>query len=116
MSTHAAFFVETGEGVVGTYVHYDGYPSHMLHPLMRLTPHEVNYHIVVAAPRGGYRIFDEDPIKREMVEGAWLGGAEVYTDTDDVPAYCHHIYLKHQDGSVSHREHGDIEWQETCKL
>jgi len=114
VSTHAAFFVETGEGVLGTYVHFDGYPSHMLHPLMRLTPQEVNYHIVSAAHRGGYTTFDENPAKREMQY--MENGSEVYTDTDDVPTYCHHIYLKHQDGSVSHRERGDIEWQETCKL
>ena len=100
MSTHAAIFVETNKTDIGTYVHYDGYPSHMLHPLMRMAPEEVQCHILIAAPRGGYSCYGELPCDRQVSHGD--NGPEVYTDRDIVPAYCHHVYLKHQDGSVSH--------------
>lgn len=110
MSTHAAIFVEASKTIdIGTYVHYDGYPGHMLHPLMRMAPEEVQCHILIAAPRGGYSCYGERSCEREVSHGD--NGPEVYTDRDIVPAYCHHIYLKHQDGSVSYRGFDTPNWE-----
>jgi hypothetical protein len=105
MGTRSNVYVETEPGTyVGTYCHYDGYPSHMLPTLTAIDNNVLLTHILLAAPQGGFRILQthgteylDDYVNPCVLENP---AAE-----DLGPEY---VYIKCHDGSVKWRDtYGD---------
>ena len=97
MGTHAQIGVRHCDGSInGTYVHYDGYPGHMIQAIkkfiQRFTTSGLTVAILRASQTGGYRFFsddgdltdnlldDNDPSKitAETWEDDWYGASHMY--------------------------------------
>ena len=105
MGTRSNVYVETEPGTyVGTYCHYDGYPSHMFPTLMAIDNDLLLAHILIAAPQGGFRILSEG--KTEYLDDySYPSMLSSPSQPDMGPEY---IYIKCYDGSVKWRDtYGD---------
>jgi len=97
MGTHAQIGIRHRDGSInGTYVHYDGYPDHMVPAIekfiQRFTTSGLTIAILRASQTGGYRFFaadgdltdnlldDNDPSKitAETWEDDWYGASHMY--------------------------------------
>ena len=105
MGTRSNVYVETEPGeYLGTYCHYDGYPSHMFPTLTRMDREKLHGHILIAMTRGGFRILD---------------GPETEYIDDTIPAIMtnpamedwgpDYVYIKRLDGKVQWRPTHDEE-------
>ena len=105
MGTRANIYVETEPGeYLGTYCHYDGYPSHMFPVLTRMDHDRLLGHVLIAMTRGGVRIIKDifteylnDTVPAVMTNPAM---------EDWGPDY---VYIKRLDGKVQWRPTYDEE-------
>jgi len=83
MSTHSVLGVKQADGeIVGCYVHYDGYPSHMLDAIKDYIKNhstsELSALIEKAQESGGMRCFHSPSFESESRETALLDDNEPY--------------------------------------
>ena len=105
MGTRSNVYVETEPGTyVGTYCHYDGYPSHMFPTLSAIDKDLLLTHVLLAAPQGGFRIIKTHGTEY-LDDYANPCVLENPAFEDLGPEY---IYIKCHDGSVKWRDtYGD---------
>ena len=103
MATRSNIYVETRPGTyLGTYCHYDGYPSHVFPTLLAMSKDELLGHILMSMARGGIRI----------IEGQ--GATEYLDDTSCDPVVmtnpstsdwgAEYVYIKCYNGDVKWRD------------
>ena len=105
MGTRSNVYVETEPGTyLGTYCHYDGYPSHMFPALTDMGRDKLLGHILIAMTRGGFRILD-GPLTEYIddTEPAIMTNPAM---EDWGPDY---VYIKRLDGKVQWRPTYDEE-------
>jgi hypothetical protein len=99
MGTRSNVYVETEPGTyLGTYCHYDGYPSHMFPTLTDMDHDRLLGHILIAMTRGGFRTLDGPATE-------YIDDTETVIMTDPAmedwgPDY---VYIKRLDGKVQWR-------------
>lgn len=105
MGTRSNVYVETEPGTyIGTYCHYDGYPSHMFPTLAAINKDVLLTHILLAAPQGGLRILKTHGTEY-LDDYAYPCMLQNPSIEDLGPEY---IYIKCLDGSVKWRDtYGD---------
>ena len=110
MGTRSNVYVETDPGTyLGTYCHYDGYPSHMFPTLRDISNDKLLSHVLVAMTRGGFRILHSD-------EGTeYLDGEHtcIMTDPHMEDWGPDFIWIKCHDGSVKWRDSAESKWNFT---
>ena len=101
MGTRSNVYVETEPGTyVGTYCHYDGYPSHMFPTLTAIDNDVLLTHILLAAPQGGFRIIKTHGTEY-LDDYTYPCGLQNPSMEDLGPEY---VYIKCFDGSVKWRD------------
>jgi len=104
MGTRSNVYVETEPGTyLGTYCHYDGYPSHMFPTLEQMSHDKLFTHILIAMTRGGFRIIDSDSTE-------YLDDTVSCVITNPAMTHCgpDFVYIKRLDGKVQWRYAGDV--------
>ena len=110
MGTRSNIYVETEPGTyLGTYCHYDGYPSHMFPALTDMDHDRLLGHILIAMTRGGFRVIEG--YVNEEISTEYLDDTETVIMTDPAmedwgPDY---VYIKRLDGKVQWRSTYDEE-------
>jgi len=111
MGTSSRIYVETEPGdFIGTYCHYDGYPSHMHGTLERMSSDELTGFILQAIPQGGFRSLD-------IGEVEYLGDSRIaiHTNPYDDNMGPNYIYIKLLDGCVRWRSSCESYWNEEAR-
>ena len=101
MSTHATIGYETsGGGYVGVYCHFDGYPTHILPQLEKMTYFDVSAEVERGLIEGGIRCLRRyeaetyNDLRRETSNrSSWLNTNWEYKDAQ-------YMYRKNIDGTV----------------
>ncbi len=109
MGTRSNIYVETEPGTyIGTYCHYDGYPSHMF-PTLEAIDHDLMLaHILIGMTRGGLRTLHYTADKTTYLSDTTSCILTNPHMEDWGPDY---IYIKCHDGSVRWRSSGfDTGW------
>ena len=101
MGTRSNVYVETEPGTyLGTYCHYDGYPSNMFPVLSEIDSETLLTHILIAAPQGGFRVLG--------IEGTEYLGDYSYPCVLQNPSMVdmgpEYVYIKRLDGRVQWRD------------
>jgi len=110
MGTRSNVYVETEPGTyVGTYCHYDGYPSHMFPTLTAIDKDILLTHVLIAAPQGGFRILQERGTEY-LSDYSNPCVLENPADEDWGPDY---VYIKCYDGGVKWRNTFDGCWRKS---
>tara|TARA_R110002020_G_scaffold98887_4_gene235139 strand:- start:130 stop:474 length:345 start_codon:yes stop_codon:yes gene_type:complete len=100
MGTRSNIYIETEPGkYVGTYCHYDGYPDHMLPTLQAFDSDTLLAHVLLAAPRGGFR-----SLMSEGTEYLDDHAACILQDPLDEDYGPDYVYVKCHDGAVKWRD------------
>ena len=119
MGTRSNIYVETEPGTyLGTYCHFDGYPSYMLPILKDMTNDKLTGCILTAIPRGGFRVLDERLDKIDYLNDNFIC---ILTDPCEEDMGPDFVYIKQFNGSIKYRStrpHEDwkmITWPFTSK-
>jgi len=114
MGTRSNVYVETEPGTfLGTYCHYDGYPSHMYPTLGLIDNDKLTAQILIAAPQGGFRILHATDATEYIGDHAHTRLLENPHMEDLGPDY---VYIKCLDGTVKWRptyDEEDLGWRFT---
>ena len=109
MGTRSNIYIETEHGTyIGTYCHYDGYPSHMFPTLTKIGHDDLLVHILIGISQGGLRgIYPH-------AETEYLGDfsspcilTNPHMDCGWGPEF---IYIKRYDGKVMWRHPFETQW------
>ena len=101
MGTRSNIYVETEPGTyLGTYCHFDGYPSYMVPILKDLTSDELTGCILLAIPRGGFRVLDEEIDKIDYLNDNCICVLTNPCEEDMGPDF---VYIKQFDGTIKYR-------------
>ena len=110
MGTRSNIYVETGEGYVGAYCQFDGYPEHMFEQVDKRLHAEL-YGIVLQASTtcGLVSLTDGGPDYQPT-----SGSVEILSDpySPEQNSYVSYVYLKRQDGTTGYRGYGDDQWKD----
>ena len=110
MGTRSNIYIETEPGTyIGTYCHFDGYPSHMFPILESMANDELQSHILIAMTQGGIRVMDN-------VATEYIGDTSstvILTDPHMEDWGPDYIWIKCHDGSVKWRYSSDDRWRLT---
>ena len=108
MGTRSHIYIETGNGYLGTYCQFDGYPDHMWEQVNKRS-HEELYGIVLKGTTtcGMASLTDSGPHYHPM-----SGSVELLTNPDcpEENSYVDYVYIKRQDGSTMYRGYGQDDW------
>ena len=106
MGTRSNVYVETKPGTyMGTYVHYDGYPSHMNQTLMDMPRKDLEAHIIMSMNRGGMRFLGIDSSGKDETEYLEGDGCTVLlSDPNGAEWGAEFVYIKQLDGTVKWRD------------
>ena len=101
MGTHCHIAVDTKtHGIIGCYIHFDGYPSNMVPTLRsflrKRTPSCLMLLIRQAQQVGGMQSFNPEGI--ELGEGLW--GPEVYNDENFGDCVCYRYLVDMETGDL----------------
>jgi len=104
MGTRSNVYVETEPGeYIGTYCHYDGYPSHMFPTLTDMDREKLLGHILIAMTRGGFRVIEgyiDEVMTTEYLDDTVPAIMTNPAMEDWGPDY---VYIKRLDGKVQWR-------------
>ena len=102
MGTRSNVYVETEPGTyIGTYCHYDGYPSHMCPTLALIDNDKLAAQILIAAPQGGFRVIHATNATEYLGDHTYSCLLENPQMEDLGPDY---VYIKCLDGRVKWRD------------
>lgn len=110
MGTRSNIYVEVEPGsYLGTYCHYDGYPSHMFPTLSNMTKDTLLVHILIAMTQGGLRGIHNEKGATEYLED--MSNPCILTDPFHEPDCSEEfIWVKRYDGKVMWRHDGENQW------
>ena len=101
VGTRSNIYVETKPGTyLGTYCHFDGYPSYMLPILKDMTNDKLTGCILTAIPRGGFRVLDERLDKIDYLNDNFIC---ILTDPCEEDMGPDFVYIKQFNGSIKYR-------------
>jgi|19_taG_2_1085344.scaffolds.fasta_scaffold17708_7 hypothetical protein len=109
MGTHAQLGVKHRDGSInGTYVHYDGYPDHMLPAIekfiQRFTTSGLTVAILRASQSGGYRFFDSSgDLTDNLLADDYPSKITAETWADDWYGASHTYLVDYETGKVNYR-------------
>ena len=108
MATRSHIYVETNDGYLGVYCHYDGYPESMVPTLNTLSYKELYAYILRGMIGGGF-----DEIRP--------GDTPEYLEADELcilrdpncqqeSTYVSYVYIMKIDGSIAYRCANESDW------
>ena len=110
MGTRSNIYIETGDGFVGAYCQFDGYPEHMFGQVDKRSHGEL-YGIVLQASTtcGLVSLTDSGPDYQPS-----SGSVEILSDphSSEQNSYVSYVYLKRRDGTTAYRACDDDRWQD----
>ena len=110
MGTRSNIYIEVDPGTyLGTYCHYDGYPSHMFPTLSYMSKDILLAHILVGMTQGGIRGLHNDKGATEYLEDTSV--ACVLTDPFSDPNWSEEfVWVKRYDDKVMWRHAFQDQW------